>query len=166
MKRTCKTHIKQRGFTMIEMVMVLIVLAIVSAIVIYRPTATGSNDLFVQTEILKSHLRYAQIKAMNDSPDATNLNIWGISIPNAGSYVLYKNNAQASIQLPGESAQTHSLPTGVTITSSTGTTYNFNEYGIPVDTGGSPIGTTQTITLSQGADTSAITITKNTGYIP
>jgi prepilin-type N-terminal cleavage/methylation domain-containing protein len=152
MKRICKIHIHQRGFTMIEMVMVLIVMAIVATFILVHATP-GSNDLIAQAEILKSHLRYAQIRAMNDTVP------WGIRIPNTGSYVLYKNNAQAASQLPGESAQTHTLPTGITVTAGTGSTYNFDDFG-------SPGTATLTITLSQGTSTSNITVTKNTGYIP
>lgn len=160
MKRICKTHIHQRGFTMIEMVIVLIVMAIVATFILVRATP-GSIDLIAQAEILKSHLRYAQIRATNDTVP------WGIHIPAAGSsYVLYWNNAQATSAkslLPGETAQTHALPTGVTVTAGT---YYFNEWGTPVDAGGTVIATQQTITLSQGTTTSSITITKNTGYIP
>lgn len=167
MKRARKTNINQRGFTMIEMVMVLIVLVIVTAVIAYRPT-TGSNEITVQAEILKSHLRYAQIKAMND----TSPNTWGIRIPDANSYILYRNNAVATDILPGEkpgvspAPQTHTMPTTVTITSGASTTYNFNEWGTPVDTAGTAIATAQTITLSQGTSTNNITITRNTGYIP
>jgi hypothetical protein len=85
---------------------------------------------------------------------------WGIYIPPAGSsYVLYKGTAQATSLLPGENAQTHTLPTGITVTAGVGSTYNFDAWG-------SPGTSTLTITLSQGTTTSAITITKNTGYIP
>jgi MSHA pilin protein MshC len=157
MKRACKIYINQRGFTMIEMVMVLIVMAIMASFIIIRGT-TG-NDLIAQTEILKSHLRYAQIKAMNDTVP------WGLRVPNANSYILYKNNATANDILPGETAQTHTLPATVTVTSGVGTTFNFNEWGTPVDAGGTAIVSPQTITLSQGTTTSSITIKKNTGYI-
>jgi hypothetical protein len=71
--------------------------------------------------------------------------------------------------LPGEkpgAPQTHTLPTTVTITGGVGTTYNFNEWGTPVDAGGAAIASAQTITLTQGTQTSTITITRNTGYIP
>ncbi|OQW98605.1 MAG: hypothetical protein BWK74_04155 [Desulfobacteraceae bacterium A6] len=161
MKRAGKTDINQQGFTIIEVVVVLIVLAIVTTVIVYRPTM-GSNEITVQAEILKSHLRYAQIKAMNDTVP------WGIHIPDANSYILYKNNLMAtgSNILPGETAQTHALPSVVTITGGAGSTYNFNAFGKPVDTGGNEIASAQTITLSQGATTSDITITKNTGYIP
>lgn len=155
---------------MIEMVMVLIVMAIMASFIMIRGT-TG-NDLIAQTEILKSHLRYAQIKAMNNTTV-----LWGIYIPNAGSYILYRNNAVANDILPGESPekppgkpndpQTHYFKGGVTVTSGVGTTFNFNDFGTPVDAGGVAIALPQTITLTQqGTTPSTITIAKNTGYIP
>jgi MSHA pilin protein MshC len=163
MKRACKHHISDSGFTMIEMVMVLIVMAIVITFIMSRAT-TIDNELINQAEILKSHLRHAQIKAMNETTVP-----WGIRIPNAGSYILYRNNAVATDMLPGEkpgAPQTHTLPTTVTITGGAGVTYNFNHLGTPVDAGGAAIASAQTITLTQGTQTSTITITRNTGYIP
>jgi MSHA pilin protein MshC len=173
MKRACKIHINHRGFTMIEIVVVLIILAIVITVIAYRPT-TG-NDLIAQMEILKSHLRYAQIKAMNETYTDTNpvSTPWGIHVLTADSYILYKNNATATNDiLPGETPgvppapQTHNFPGTVTVTSGVGTTYNFNEWGTPVDAAGTAIASAQTITLSQGTTTGNITITNNTGYIP
>jgi MSHA pilin protein MshC len=157
MKRACKIHINQRGFSMIEMVIVLIVMAILGIFIMSRATTTG-NDLIAQTEILKSHLRYAQIKAMND----TDVNVpggWGIHLPNNSSYTLYRNNATANDILPGETAQTHTLPSGVTVsTTCVNSTCKFDEWG-------SPGATTLTMTLTQGASTSIISITRNTGFV-
>lgn len=136
---------------MIELVVVLIILAIVASFVAYKPIS-ATNEITVQTDVLKTHLRYAQIRAMNDTVP------WGIYIPNTSSYILYRNNVTASDILPGESAQTHTLPPVVTITGGVGVTYNFDDWG-------SPGTTTRTITLSQGSTTSTITIVKNTGYI-
>ncbi len=150
---------------MIELVIVLIVMAIVAVFIASR-ASTGGNDLIAETDTLKSNLRYAQIRAMNDSEP------WGIHIPDAGSYVLYRKNAPAAGQmLPGEktgAAQTHTLASTVTITSGVGTTYNFNAWGIPVNTGIPPVplATAQTITLTEGVATASITITPNTGFIP
>jgi prepilin-type N-terminal cleavage/methylation domain-containing protein len=160
MKRTCKTCSHQRGFTMIEMVIVLIVMAIVATFILVRATP-GSNDLIAQAEILKSHLRYAQIRAMNDTVP------WGIRIPNSGSYILYKSNDPAtSTLLPGENGQAHTLPTNVTITAGTDVTYYFNSWGAPVDAVGTAWTAAKTITVKQGSELTDITITKNTGYIP
>jgi prepilin-type N-terminal cleavage/methylation domain-containing protein len=160
MKRDHNIRINQDGFTMIEMVVVLIVMAIIATIIAYRPVS-DTNSLISQTDMLKSHLRYAQIRAMNDvSP-----NTWGIHIEDSTHYVLYKNNAQPTdIILPGEApnalpnAQTHTLNGGVVFTSGVGTTINFDELG-------SPGTSTLTISLSRGSEISPITVIKNTGYI-
>ena len=138
---------------MIEVIVVLFIMAIVASFVLFRPS-TSANELVAQAEILKSHLRYAQIRAMNGDDTET----WGIHLADANSYTLYKNNAQATDILPGETAQTHTFPTEVSVTSGVGTTVNFDKWG-------SPGPTTLTITLTQGAESSNITITKNTGYI-
>lgn len=138
---------------MIEIIVVLIVMAIVASVILYRPT-TNVNKLIAEEEILKSHLRYAQIKAMNGDDTET----WGIHLADSKSYILYKNNAQATDILPGETAQTHTFPTEVSVTSGVGTTVNFDNWG-------SPGTTTLTITLTQEAETRNITVTKNTGYI-
>ena len=165
MIRALKINSYKHGFTLIELVIVLIVMSIVAVFIASR-ASIGGNDLIAETDTLKSSLRYAQTRAMNDSEP------WGIHIPNASSYVLYRNNAVDTRQmLPGEktgAAQTHTLPSTVTITSGVGTTYNFNAWGIPVNTGTPPVplAAAQTITLSEGTATASITITPNTGYIP
>ena len=152
MKQNYNNRLHQDGFTMIEIIVVLIVMAIVASVILYRPT-TNVNKLVAEAEILKSHLRYAQIKAMNGDENET----WGIHLADAKNYIIYKNNAQATDILPGETAQTHTFPTEVSVTSGVATV-NFDNWGSPV-TG------TQTITLKQGTESSSITVTKNTGYI-
>jgi prepilin-type N-terminal cleavage/methylation domain-containing protein len=171
MKRTFKTYINQDGFTMIEMVMVLVIMAIVGTFIAYRP-ATDSNELLAQTEILKSHLRYAQIKAMNDTLQPNNNPRWEVNFPTTASYALYRYRDDSSgikdpANLPGENAYSHTL-TGISMTTDFGQSLYFNEWGTPVNTVGAAIAAAQTITLTQGTTTSTITITitKNTGYIP
>ncbi len=165
MTRIRQYSINHSGFTLIELVIVLIVMSIVAVFIASR-AATGGNDLIAETEKLKSSLRYTQTRAMNDSK------LWGIHIPDAGSYVLYMDNKDANQMLPGKEPgslpppQTHWLPSTVTITSGVGTTYNFNQWGTPVDASGLAVAANQSITLSDGAATSTITITKNTGFIP
>lgn len=165
MKRAGKIHINQRGFNMIEMIMVLIVMAIIASFIMFWAT-TSRDELIAQTEILKSHLRYAQIKAMNDT-DVSVPGGWGIHLPNNSSYTLYRDNATANDILPGETAlpgknaQTHAFPVGSGITISTdcvNSTCKFDEWG-------SPGATTLTMTLTQGTSTSIISITRNTGFV-
>lgn len=152
MKRTANIQ-RLNGFTMIEMIVVMFIMAIVASFVLFRPS-TSVNELVTEAEILKSHLRYAQIKAMNGDENET----WGIHLADANSYILYKNNAQATDILPGETAQTHTFPTEVSVTSGVGTTVNFTNWG-------SPVSGAQTITLKQGIESINVTVTKNTGYI-
>ncbi len=144
---------------MIEVVVVLILLAILTPVVISKFETSGVR-LITNTDILKSHLRYAQIKAMNDTVP------WGIHIPNANSYILYKNNVTANDILPGETAQTHTLTDNITVTAGVGTTAAFNEWGAPVDGSGAPVAENIIITLSDGVQPGSITVTKNTGFIP
>lgn len=164
LKRIVNKYFNRHGFTMIEMVGVLIVMAILAAGISSRVTTTG-NELIVETEILKSHLRFAQLRAMNDTVS------WGIHIKDASHYTLYRNGSQATDILPGESEepdkppQTRELSKVVTITANNLETYNFNEWGKPLDATGAESGETGSITLSQGTDSKTITITKNTGYI-
>lgn len=171
MKQFSKIHNNRRGFTMIEIVVVLIILAIVTTVIAYRPTTT-SNDLIAQTEILKSHLRYAQLRAMNDILQPNNHPRWEMNFPNTTSYALYKYRDDGSgmkdpANLPGENSNSHTLTTGISMTTNFGSNIYFNEWGTPVDTGGTAIAIAsgQTITLTQGT-LSYITITRNTGFIP
>lgn len=142
---------------MIEVVVVLIVLAVLTPFVLSRFT-TSNVELVAQADVLKSHLRYAQIKAMND----TDPNTWGISFSSSTTYTLQKNGATALApnNLPGDTSQTHTLTNNVTITSGVGTSVTFNEWGSP---GG--VDFTVTLTPSHGSP-STISVTKNTGFIP
>jgi len=140
---------------MLEMVVVLILLAILGSFVLIKFT-TSNVELIVQADILKSHLRYAQIKAMNDTVT------WGISFSTATTYTLQRSGitAPSSHNLPGDNSQTHTLTNGVTITSGVGTSVAFNEWGSP---GGADFEVW--LSTSQGSP-SRITVTKNTGFIP
>ena len=154
-----------KGFTLIEAIAVLIVLGILSAVVISRITSTADVNLKAQTEVLKSHIRYAQLRAMNmKSATAGCSASFGISI-SGNSYFLFKDCAVANkVILPGASSTTVSLP-NVTLTPSSYIT--FDDWGRPCS---NLLGTTLaagSITLSSaGAPNETITITNNTGFVP
>jgi prepilin-type N-terminal cleavage/methylation domain-containing protein len=167
---------KDKGFTMIEMIFVLIVLVIVAAVFMSRYLSMGTNELLIETDGLKTSLRYVQIKAMNDTHDTALLGGWGIFL-NSTSYTLVKNNITATSNLPGEKpptvsgvySPTHTLATGVTVTVTAGgvTTVAFNEWGAPIDAAGIPVTANITLTLTKSGEAPAnITVTKNTGFIP
>ena len=154
---------KNRGFTMIEIVVVLVMLFIVSAVVMSRYTTTGVNELMAETDALKSSLRFAQIQSLNDDT-----NTWGIYFPDDASYILYKNGASAGVMIPVKDPDpvkdpppkdTHTLQGNVKIISGIGTTVTFNKWG-------SPGTSTISITMQKGTENSTITVTGNTGFIP
>jgi len=162
-------HIKRnnRGFTIIEIVVVLIILAILTATVTSRYISI-STDVPNEREILKSSLRFAQTKALNDAIDD---NTWGISFTSGGSsytlvYIDIASGVTTSpINLPGEcgtdrftciSSATHNLPADMTIT---GSAVNFDKWGSP---GANDAG----IVLKKGGSAVVtVKVTKNTGYI-
>lgn len=162
---------KESGFTIIEIVVVLIVMSIITAFSISRGI-NPRTDLNIQTEVLKTHLRHAQARALNSNIP------WGIRTNAAGDiYWLfqYQNPTITIINLPGEDNSTVSLtPEGITITAGT---YSFDSRGRPYYTSetGEPaaagtdlltLGADQVITLLKSGETQTITITKSTGFIP
>ena len=161
----------QSGFTIIEIVVVLIVMSIITAIAIGRGL-NPNTDLSVHTEVLKTHLRHAHSRALNSNIP------WGIRTNSAGdTYWLFnfQNPVVTAVTLPGENGTTVSLTAkGITITAGT---YTFDSRGIPyyTDENGEPalagtalhdLGADQVITLVKGTGSETVTITKNTGFIP
>ena len=122
---TCCSYerIDSPGFTMIEVMAVLIVLAVVMTVVLSR-TPTIDREDYAQRAIIRAHLRFAQSLAMSNNTER-----WGISFT-ANSYTLFQNGLPASVNLPNDSTSTHNLPTGIAITSGIGTII-FDEWGSP-----------------------------------
>lgn len=112
------------GFSLIEVVAVLVLLGVLSA----GATALyddGNAAAVAEAEIFKSHLRYAQIRAMGDIVP------WTIEV-GSGSYALSKgeSGSTTSQNLPGESGATHQIGGGVTATAGT---FTFNWRGCLVN---------------------------------
>ena len=158
-----------RGFTMVEVVLVLIVLAILTAIAASRYMTKGTSDLIIEADGLKASLRFAQIQALNDDT-AT----WGIYFSGDGtSYVLYKNGSPAvdgssnpvmiPVKIPDvlkdpPPNNTHKLQGNVKVTLGAGTTVTFKKWGKP--------DAAANITLTrQGENPITIAITAETGFV-
>ena len=154
----------QRGFSIVEVLVVLIIIGIVSVIIIGRGNI-GRTDLLAQTEVIKSHIRYAQSRAMNSD------RIWGIRCDDSGqAYWLFVDGASDvdnRRKLPGEESDTVDLGTyNLTLTP---TTFSFDERGRPCsgDNGATPLTDDLSLTLSAGGtETTTIAVTRNTGFVP
>jgi MSHA pilin protein MshC len=145
------------GFTLIEIIAVLVVLGILSAVVVQRATFTDAR-VAAQIEVVKTHLRYAQERAMNTNE------IWYIQFTGT-SYTLYRGGT--AMTLPGESGVV--VNPGVTLSWTGGTNvFSFDNRGRPcTDTAGAALlAAARTVTLTHGSETATITVTPNTGFIP
>lgn len=144
------------GFTMVELIAVLVLLGIVGVVVASRITMPDTA-LRVETEKFKTHLRFCQFKALSDIDGQTVIS-WGMSFPGGNSYTLTRNGSQAPINLPNESSPTRTLDGGVTFT------------GVPnpieFDGWGSPGTANITISLTKSGQSQSVVISRNTGYIP
>lgn len=140
------SHFGCKGFTLIEFVVIIVLLGIVAAVVVNR--ASSRNDLIPQADIVKAHLRFAQVKALSDD-----VNAWRVVFA-TNSYSLTCTGTSCpspSILLPSESSNSH----------------DFTKYGITVtaplpsilfDSLGNPTGGAVAITLRQGTQTITINV--------
>ncbi len=152
MKRTVRTAFGQGGFTLIEVVAILLVLGILAAVAVVRISDTGQSDLISQVDVIKTHLRYAQNRAMTTGSP------WGVTFSAGGkTYFLFDGTDPSTpVLFLGEENETVSLTvkkSALTITSAP-QTITFDGYG---SSGGANI----TVTTNGGN----IVVTKNTGFI-
>ena len=89
------------GFTLLEVIAVLVIIAILAVVAVARFTDAGAESA-AAANTLKAHLRYAQLRAMGDIVP------WGISFTGS-SYTLEREGAEAPVNLPGEDGSTKTL---------------------------------------------------------
>jgi prepilin-type N-terminal cleavage/methylation domain-containing protein len=158
----------QHGFTLIEITVVLVLMAIISAYVIGRSVAPGQIDLAAQTDKIRNQIRYAQAAAMKQS-DA----IWGIT-SNTNQYWMFRRVTGMPVTdtlviLPGEqNAQINLSDLG--IDSLTAFTLFFDRIGKPytayVDaTNNAPLLNPLTIIASTGAQSRTFRVMPETGLV-
>jgi prepilin-type N-terminal cleavage/methylation domain-containing protein len=151
------------GFTFLEIITVLALISILALVVMARYEISNTN-LPARTQVLKSHLRYAQSRAMNSDT------AWGIQLDAATDTYRLFNSAEAGDRpLPGEDAQVVDLSIYGLAISSGDLTVTFDTWGRPcADAAGTaPFDMDRTVTLADtDGKTNSITITRNTGYIP
>jgi prepilin-type N-terminal cleavage/methylation domain-containing protein len=161
-------HNREKGFTLIEAIAVLLIIAIIAVVVISRGISTADVDIKARAEALKSHIRYTQMRAMNmTSSNSSCAASFGMDMSGT-NYSMFKNCTVAEkVVLPGAEANVITLPSGMTVTN---TTFSFDNWGRPYssDNPANPSGqSSSTISLTLGYQglTETIYITQNTGYV-
>ncbi len=158
----------RRGFTLIELMIILILAGIIIAVVISGVTGPSEIDTKARVNVIKNHLRYAQSQAMKRGA------IWGIKCDST-HYWLFKTTAPDTpanqVALPGESSEKIQLADNkITMTSFT---IFFDATGRPYtaytdEQAKTPLGAILTITVDSipAGTPETLTITPETGFIP
>ena len=82
-----KLLLNNHGFTLVEIISVLVIIAIVSGVMVSR-MGSDQSDLYSIESLLKGHIRYAQSKSMQ-----SDTSVWGIRInKNLDEYWLFNSN--------------------------------------------------------------------------
>lgn len=173
-KTLLKTNTKENGFTLIEIIAVLVVVGILVAIALSRSINLDA-EVYAGADALKKHLRYAQTMAMNHNPQVGETSaVWGISCDGSKYWLFQGVNTTNHIRLPDDEQfidndRTINL-SRKKITVSSFTVF-FDNYGIPYSsytnsTTNTLLSASLTMTVSGGSSSKAITVTPRTGFIP
>lgn len=151
---------QNRGFTLIEVMSALIIIGIVSAVAISR-FGTSDAELTAGGEVVKSHLRYAQLRAMNSE------SVWGICCDGTDYWLFMNGDTSQSRVLPGEDADpVHLADKQISMGSFI---ISFDAWGRPYYNDAPAAGTTAGTTIvvsSSGTSSLSISVTPETGFIP
>lgn len=157
-------QLKNRGFTLLEVLLVLVLISIFATIAVTRQPNTNGT-LIAQKSTLASHIRYAQMRSMNSDTK------WGISLdPDNSGYWLFENSSAEKRLLPGEETVDVDLsPKGISISFSAGSnSFRFDDWGRPMS-GDTYLTSGLTIDLmkSDGSDTQieTLVVTPETGFV-
>ena len=172
-----KIYSNRKGFTVLEVVAVLVIVGIISAVAISR-LVSNQNNLIAVTDVLTSHLRLAQARAMNTSADnVTTFSVWGISFSSSTQYYFF-NCPNASACAPATNQVTllgadsriimDLAPKGVQVTNGTPLVLAFDRFGTPYTdaTLTTSLAAQLTLTLKDNkGNTRTTNITPQTGMI-
>lgn len=153
---------KPNGFTVIELLAVIVIAALL-ATSFFAYFRQSDTSLPSQTDILKTHIRYAQSRALNTDT------LWGLRFEtDSRMYWLYRApDVNTRIALPGQTAEEVDL--GVMALDITGSSFNlvFDSWGRPALTVRAFSEGQLAINLNRdGTDGDTIIVTENTGFVP
>jgi MSHA pilin protein MshC len=159
---------RSSGFTIIEIIVVLLLMSILAATVLGRSVTTSNLDLNSATDKVRNQLRFAQAEAMKRSDTAWGVNSLGTE------YWLFRNTTANEARIPGgdypgagNRINESDLGAGVTVSDFI---VFFDRIGKPYTaytspTVNTPLASQMPITVSVPGDNRTITITPETGLI-
>jgi len=147
------------GFTLIEVITVLLIIGILSAVIFSRGT-TLNDDAAARASELRAQLRYLQLMAMKNG------STYLVLQSQSGGYWAYNSaNSTKRLPLPGESATTVSLADkDMTMDDFI---ISFDRFGIPYS--GNPqvkLAANATIQMSVDGQNATLIVVPETGFIP
>ena len=160
---------RSSGFTIVEIIVVLLLMSILAATLLGRSVTTGTIDLNAATDKIRNQLRYAQSQAMKRT-DA----VWGIQSDGSSQYWLFRATPTATedVVIPGGDYASGStrisflnlkanLSNFTVVFNKIGKPYTGHTNEAPKD----PVNSTNTlaITVSKDGVSRTITITPETG---
>ncbi len=154
------TFYNNHGFTWLELIVVMVVIGFISAVTV-GGLMTRDTELVSRTEVIKTHLRYAQSRSLNTNT------VWYLQF-SSNSYSLYKYGEDTPKRLPGGDSATVTLPGAMSMTLNPDSSYvSFDNLGKPCTDSGARTAQTadRTLTVTDSSGSRTITITKNTGFI-
>jgi MSHA pilin protein MshC len=154
--RPSDTH----GFTLFEVILVLVLITIFATVAVSRQPATDAS-LKAQADVLRSHIRYAQMRALNTDT------AWGIGIgidSGASTYYLLRETQKRI--LPGETVDTIDLDAKNITISCSAKAVMFDAWGRPAADGVMLSDASLPIVLGKDGLTESLTIMPNTGFVP
>jgi len=154
-KLSRKTH----GFTLIEMVVVMLLISIIAAAVFSRSITTSQIEFVGQVDKIRNQIRYPQSMAMKRNET------WGIKSQNGSYWIFSGTNPDANLRyLPGEVTGTVAVPAGITMDNFT---VFFDKYGRPYDGDpGTPVAVKKDIQIDAAdVDPRTFSILAETGLV-
>jgi prepilin-type N-terminal cleavage/methylation domain-containing protein len=154
----------EHGATLIEIIAVLLIMGIVSAVAVSRFANLEDMETATRVTTVRNHIRYAQVMAMKRN-DMT----WGIKCDTA-AYWVFKTAAPAVATEPDDTDNIVYLPGNenkkITISDMDGFTLYFDEFGIPYEYDAGT-GNIERITTPKSIliGSRTLTVTPETGFI-
>ncbi len=153
-----------RGFTLVEIIVILLLLGLATVTVLYRVYSFDA-DLIAQTNAIKNHMRYGQLQAMRSNAAAG----WGVKCDGTYYWLFEGLNPDSEVnqrRFPAEDNLKIALAGRKVSMGSF--LVKFDSLGRPCDTNLAALNADLTITVTSASTGSrqTITVTADTGFVP